>query len=480
MSEKKYKFAVIGIGVTGAWVAREITRYTDSVCMLEKGNDVASGSTKANSAIVHGGYDAVPGTLKAKLNIRGNELIRELADIMAIPFRQIGSLVVASGADEDKNVINLYNRGIANGISADDIEIWDGAKACSEEPNLNSDTTSALFCRTAGVVSPFELCAAAADVAVANGADFYRAFDVCKVENGKIFAKDGRSVSFEYAINCAGVYADYIAGLFGDSSFTIKARKGEYSILDKNCGDIVSRVVFRSPSAYGKGILVSPTVDGNIIVGPTAIDIPDKDDNANTSEGLAEAFKGAKRSVPSVTEKSSITVFAGVRAIGNTGDFIIGFSDADEHLLNVAGIESPGLTSAPATGEYVVSLLLRKGLINNELRSEFNTERKIRLFREMTDEEKEEAVAENSLYGRIICRCETVTEGDIVNAIRRPVGAVDLDGIKRRVRAGMGRCQGGFCSPRVLDILSRELDKDKTEITKCGGTSYIIRKQEQL
>lgn len=479
MTDKKYKFAVIGIGVTGAWVARELTKYTDSVCLLEKGNDVASGSTKANSAIVHGGYDAAQGSLKAKLNIRGNELIRELAGIMAIPFKQIGSIVVASGDDEDRNVINLYNRGITNGLSPDDIEIWDGEKACSEEPNLNPDTTSALYCRTAGVVSPFELCAAAADVAVANGADFYRGFSVCKIENDRIYAKDGRSVSFEYAINCAGVYADYIAGLFGDSSFKIKGRRGEYSILDKNCGDIVSRVIFRSPSAYGKGILVSPTVDGNIIVGPTAVDIPDKDDNANTAEGLAEAFRGAKRSVPSVSEKNSITVFAGVRAIGDTGDFIIGFSEADTRLLNVAGIESPGLTSAPATGEYVASLLLQKGLIK-ELRPGFNTERKIKLFRDMTDAEKEEAINTDSLYGRIICRCETVTEGDIVNAIRRPVGAVDLDGIKRRVRAGMGRCQGGFCSPRVVDILARELNKDKTEITKFGGESFIIRKQEQI
>lgn len=473
---KKYRFAVVGCGVTGAWIARELTKYTPSVCILEKGSDAASGATKANSAIVHGGYDAKTGTRMASLNVRGNYLIRSLYQEMSIPFRQIGSLVVASNEEEENSVKTLYERGLANGVEASDLELWDRERIRKEEPNLNENITMALFCRSAGVVSAFELCIAAAEVAVQNGADFYPEFELASVEGNKAYSKDGRGIEFDYLINAAGVHADEVAALMGDDTFSVIGRKGEYAILDNNRRGLVNHVIFRPPVKFGKGILVSQTVDGNIIVGPTAENIEDKENKENTAEGLAAAFAGAKLSVPSVSERDTITTFTGVRPIGNKGDFILGFSEKNEKLINAAGIESPGLTAAPAVAEYIVKQMKEKGISLSE-RPDFNNRRSVLRFNALTEEEKAEAIARNPLYGRIICRCETVTEGEIVDAIRRPLGATDLDGVKRRVRAGMGRCQGGFCSPRVVDILARELGKDKSEITKFGGNSTIIEKQ---
>jgi glycerol-3-phosphate dehydrogenase len=473
---KKYRFAVVGAGVTGAWIARELTKYTDSVCILEKGNDVASGATKANSAIVHGGYDAKTGTLMAKLNVKGNAIIRGIYEELAIPFRQIGSLVVASNDEEEEVIHTLYNRGIANGIDEADLEIWDRARIEKEEPNLNENIRKAFFCRTAGVVSSFELCIAAAESAVKNGAEFYREFEVCKVEGNTLYAKDGRAVEFDYLINAAGVHADEIAALFGDNSFKIHARKGEYAILDNSKSDLVNHVIFRPPVKFGKGILVSQTVDENIIVGPTAENIDDKENKENTAEGLEKAFNGARLSVPALAERDTIKIFTGLRPIGDQEDFILGFSEADGRLINAAGIESPGLTAAPAIGEYIVELIKGKGE-DLSPRADFIPGRQVVRFNELSDEEKTQMIKENPLYGRIICRCESITEGEIVDSIRRPLGAVDVDGVKRRVRAGMGRCQGGFCSPRVVDILARELNRDKTEITKFGGNSWIIKNQ---
>lgn len=476
--EKNYDFAVVGAGVTGAWTAFELSKYNATICLLEADNDVCSGSSKANSAIVHAGYDAKSETLMAKLNVRGNELIRSLYKTMAIPFRQIGSLVLAFDDEGLDTIKKLYDRGIENGVS--DMRLLGAEETLTLEPNLSTEVKGSLLAKTAGVISAFELCASAAEVAVNNGADFYRNFKVVGIEkNGDTNTlKDntGRTVKAKYVINAAGVHADEIAGLMGDDTFTVTPRRGEYAILDNSVGQLVSHIIFQPPVRFGKGILASPTVDGNILVGPTADNIEDKEDKSTTDEGLRTAFAGAKRSVPSISERDTITLFSGIRPIGDKGDFIIGFSEKNGRLINAAGIESPGLTAAPATGEYIVSLIKEKG-IKLEKKAAFKPGREVVRFKELSDEEKNALIKKNPLYGRIICRCETVTEGEIVDAVRRNVGACDLDGVKRRVRAGMGRCQGGFCSPRVMEILSKELDLPVTEITKFGGGSWLVDRE---
>lgn len=477
MDISTYDFAVIGAGVSGSWIAFELSKYTVKACLIEKENDVAMGATKANSAIIHAGYDPVPGSLMAKLNVRGNELVRKLHKTMDIPFRQIGSYVIALDEEGEDKIKELLLRGEKNGVEG--LKLLSRDETLAEEPNLSTDVRGALFAPTAGVCSSFEMSCAPAEIAENNGVDLIRNFDVVNVENDEgykvIVAADGRKIKARIVINAAGVHADDIAALFGDTSFNITPRRGEYSILDNNCGDLVKHVIFQPPVKFGKGILVSPTVDGNILVGPTAENIEDKDDKSTTVAGQKTAFDGARRSVPSVSEKDVITSFSGIRPIGGKEDFIIGFSDFDKSLFNVAGIESPGLTAAPAVGEYVVEKLAESGFVFNE-KADFNGSRKVVRFNELSDDEKNALIKQNPLYGRIVCRCETVTEGEIVDAVRRGAGARDMDGVKRRVRAGMGRCQGGFCGPKVMEIISRELNIPMSEVTKFGKGSWMVEK----
>ena len=480
MTHSQYDFAVVGAGVSGSWIAYELSKYTAKTCLIEKENDVAMGATKANSAIIHAGYDPVPGTLMAKLNVRGNELVRKLYKKMDIPFRQIGSFVIALTEEDEVKIRELYNRGLENGVEG--LKILTREEALALEPNLSPEVRGALLAETAGVCSSFEMSCAPAEVAENNGVELIRNFNVTKLErNGAysvLVSSDGRKVSARTVINAAGVHADEIASLFGDGSFRIIPRRGEYSILDNSCGNLVHHIIFQPPVKFGKGILVSQTVDGNIIVGPTAENIDDKEDKSTTPEGQKTAFDGARRSVPSVSEKDVITSFSGIRPIAGKGDFIIGFSDFDKSLFNVAGIESPGLTAGPAIGEYVVNTLKENG-IKLESNPDFCNERTVFRFKEVSDEEKNRKIAENPLYGRIICRCETVTEGEIVDSVKRGAGARDMDGVKRRVRAGMGRCQGGFCGPKVMEILSRELGIPMSEITKFGGASRMVEKERE-
>ncbi len=478
MNIPTYDFAVVGAGVSGAWIAYELSKYEVKACLLEKENDVAMGATKANSAIVHAGYDPVPGSLMAKLNVRGNELVRELHEKMDIPFRQIGSYVIALNEEGEAKIKELYERGLKNGVEG--MKILSKEETLQSEPNLSSEVRGALLATTAGVCSAFEMSCAPAEVAENNGVELIRNFAVCKVaDDGEykiVEAADGRTIRVRTVINAAGVHADEIAALFGDTSFKLVPRRGEYSILDNNCGDLVNHIIFQPPVKFGKGILVSPTVDGNILVGPTAETIDEKEDKVTTNAGQKTAFDGARRSVPTVSEREVITSFSGVRPIGDKEDFIIGFSDADKSLFNVAGIESPGLTAGPAVGEYVVEQLASNGFVFNK-KANFDGTRKVFRFKDLSDEEKNAKIKENPLYGRIICRCETVTEGEIVDAVLRGAGARDMDGVKRRVRAGMGRCQGGFCGPKVMEIISRELNIPMSDVTKFGGKSWMVEKE---
>ena len=473
-----YDFAIIGAGVTGAWTAYELSKYTAKTCLIEAGSDVCSGSTRANSAIMHAGYDAKSGTLMAKLNVKGNEIVRKVYKEMAIPFKQIGSMVLAFDDEGLETIKNLYDRGQANGVP--DMKLLSAEETFALEPNLSSEVKGALLAPTAGVVSSFELCAAPAEISVNNGVEFIRNFKVIKIdaeENVNVLTDEsGNQIKAKYVINAAGVHADEVARLMGDDTFNITARRGEYAILDNKVGNLVSHVIFQPPVKFGKGILASPTVDGNLLVGPTAENIEDKDDKATTDEGVQTAFDGARKSVPTISERDTIKLFSGIRPVGDKHDFIIGFSEKNEKLINAAGIESPGLTAAPAVGKYIVELIKEKGIELTE-KDDFKPGREVLRFHDLSDEEKAEVIKKNPLYGRIICRCETITEGEIVDSVRRNVGAVDLDGVKRRVRAGMGRCQGGFCSPRVMEIIARELNIEMTQVTKFGGNSWIVNRE---
>ena len=471
---KEYDYVIVGAGVTGCWTAYELSKRRNTVLVIDRASDLAEGTSKANSAIIHAGYDPEPGSLMAKLNVRGNEIIRECHERMAIPFRQNGSLVVAFDDEGMKRVNELYAKGVFNGVPG--LRILSPGETYELEKNLAEGVKGALLAPTGGICSPFELAAAPLEIAVTNGVEFLRDTELLTVEKTEGgFILNG-SIKASYVINAAGVDAGRVASLFGDDSIEIHPRRGEYSLLDNAVGKLVTHTVFQPPTEKGKGILVTPTVDGNILVGPNAEDITDAYDTSTTARGQEEIFQGARLSVPTLSERDIITSFSGVRAVSQSKDFIIGFSSVDG-LINAAGICSPGLTASPAIGEYIVSLLEEKGLVG-KMKETYKDSREVVRFMELDDDEKRKALERNPLYGRVICRCESVTEGEIVDSITRPAGAVTLDGVKRRVRAGMGRCQGGFCSPRVMEILSRELNVPFTDITKKGKGSWLSEKKE--
>ena len=473
MRKDQYDVLIIGAGVTGCAIARELSHTGLKIALSDACDDVAMGASRANSAIVHAGYDCVPGTLMAKLNVHGNEMFDDVCESLNVPLLRVGSFVIAFGEEDEKELNNLLERGRANGVPG--LEIISGERAREMEPKLSDDVTAALWAPTAGITCPYELTIAMSENARANGADILLRKRAVAIDyaNDEFTVKfeDGTSVSAKYVVNAAGVYADEVARLIGDDSFTISPRKGEYILLDKQAL-CVGTVIFQTPSKLGKGVLVSPTVDGNIFAGPTAQDKVEKNDTQTTPEGLAELKKFSLKSVPTLNLRQVITSFAGVRAQPSTGDFIIRPSDKNARFIHAAGICSPGLSSAPAIADEIVGLLRGQGLDLRE-KADFEPHRShIPAFRKMTREQQAEAIAQNPLYGRVICRCETITEAEIVEAIRR--GARSVDGVKRRTRAGMGRCQGGFCSPRVMDILSRELQLPMEEITKFGSHSNLV------
>ena len=466
-----YGVAVIGAGVVGGLVARELSKYDISVCLLEKEGDVAMGATKANSAIVHAGFDAKIGSLKAKMNVRGSEMMENVARELGVKYERNESLVVAF-ENERAEVEEIYQRGLANGVKG--LSIVEHDELMKLEPNLNPKLSCALLAKTGAIVCPYELCIAAVGNAMDNGASLMLDFEVASIErlDGAylIKAKDGREVNAKYIINSAGLYSDKIAKMTGDGDFEVHPRRGEYMILDKECGSLVKRTVFHTPTKMGKGILVSPTVDGNLLLGPTAVDMEDKEDNSVTSEGFDKIVKGALDNVAQIPFGKVITSFCGLRSVGSTGDFIIKYRDG---VITLGGIESPGLTSAPAIAEYVIELFAENGVVF-EKKNGFDPYRKpAHEFRESSIEEKNKVIARDPRYGRIVCRCEGITEGEIVEAIHTNPPARDVDGIKRRTRSGMGRCQGGFCSPIVVEILARELGVSIDKITKFGGGSVI-------
>ena len=467
-----FDIAVIGAGVVGGLVARELSKYELSVCILERMSDVAMGATRANSAIVHAGFDAKVGSLKARLNVRGSEMMEGVAKELGVKYKKNGSLVVGFG-DEDKETLKeLLSRGEQNGVKG--LYIAERDELLKIEPNVGEGVTCALVAPSGAIICPYELCMAAVGNAMDNGAELKLNFAVDKIEKipsgYKIYA-GSETVETKCIVNCAGLYSDDVAKMAGDDTFEINPRRGEYMLLDKEVGSLVSHTIFRCPSKMGKGILVSPTVDGNLLLGPTAEDISSKEDTRTTADGLMKVKMQAAEQVRGINFGKVITSFTGLRSTGSTGDFVINMPV--QGFVNCAGIESPGLSSAPAIAEYVVELLSESGVCL-KAKADFVAERKpSHYFREMSDDEKNEIIKEHPEYAHVICRCETVTEGEILEAIRTNPKPTDVDGVKRRTRASMGRCQGGFCTPYIIELLASEMGCDYTEVTKFGGNSYI-------
>ncbi len=475
-----YDVLIIGAGITGCMSARELSKYKLKIALVEAGSDVASGATRANSAIVHAGFDAKCQTLKAKLNVRGCNMMADVCKKLDVPYKNNTSLVVAFGEDEEKKLVEILERGQNNGVRG--LRIINKGELNELEPNISALATKALLAPSAGIVCPYELACAAAENAVVNGADFVSDFKVDKIEKtDDVFNvySNGRVLSARYVVSAVGVYADDIAKMINEDDFPVKIipRRGEYMLMDKKLGSLANATLFMLPSKEGKGVLVSPTVDNNLIIGPNAHEV-EKGDTQTTEEGLDEILLGARRLISNIDSRAVITSFAGVRATPNTEDFYINESKSLKGFLHAAGIESPGLASSPAVAEYIVNKLGEMGLklVNND--NYIETRRKDghmkKHFKDMTAEEKNAAIKEDARYGKIICRCESVTEGDIVEAIHSPLGARSLDMVKRRTRAGMGRCQGGFCSVRVVDIIARETGADMMDIVKDSPKSKLL------
>ncbi len=475
-----YDVAVIGAGVIGGMIARKLSTYRLKICILEKENDVAMGASKANSGIIHAGFDAKEGSLKAKFNVEGAALMPKITEELGVKYNNNGSLVIGFDSSDEETIEELYKRGRTNGVKG--LKILSRDELKKHENNISDDAVCALYAPTGGIVCPYELTVAAIGNAMDNGAKLRLNFHVREIEweNGVYTIKsDTDKIKARFIINAAGIYSDKIAAMVGDNSFTIHPRRGEYMLLDKECGSIVKNTVFRTPSKMGKGILVSPTVDGNLLLGPTSVDSEDKENRDTTPAGLKEILSKTSDNVKNIPTYKVITSFSGLRAVGSTGDFII--NSPVHGFINVAGIESPGLTSAPAIADYVADMVKK---LNNELikKDNFNPCRpSMHTFREACEDEKNKIIRQNPAYGRVVCRCETVTEGEILQAIRQNPGARDLDGVKRRTRAQMGRCQGGFCSSRITELLAEEMGIEYEKVTKFGGESYVnIRKTKEM
>ena len=463
-----YDVLIIGAGAVGCAAAMELARYKLSVCVADKESDVCEGTTKANSAIAHAGFDAEPGTLKAKFNVRGSKMMPELAEKLDFAYKQNGAMVLCFDEADKPKLDILKDRAYKNGV--DKVSIITGDEARKLEPSLSDDVCAALLAETSAIICPFEMTLAFAENAFANGAEFKLSTEVTGIKKqGEYFAvsTSGGIIDAKVIINAAGVYADKIHAMVCSSPLGITARRGEYLLMDKAAGSIVSRTVFQLPTKMGKGILITPTVHGNLLAGPTAEDIDDKENLATTKSGLEQIKTKGSLSVSNIPFNKVITSFTGLRAVGDTGDFIIGHSDV-KGFIDAAAIESPGLTSAPAIGEYLCELAGE--LITLERKENaIETRKGIAHFAQLSKEEQNALIKHNAAYGKIVCRCETVTEGEILDAINRPLGATTLDGVKRRTRAGMGRCQAGFCSPTVMALIADKLGIRIEDVRKNGA-----------
>ncbi len=469
-----YDAVIIGGGSVGCAVARYLSRYRLSICLVERGEDVCVGTSKANSAICHAGFDAPVGSAKARFNVEGSRMMEGLSQELDFPYRRCGSLVLCFDEAELPHLRELLERGVQNGVEG--LEILDRAALRALEPAVSDKAVAALWAPTGAVLCPFGMTIALAENAAANGCAFRFNTEVARIERRDGFFRlhtGGDCIDTRVVISAAGVYGDALHNQLCADKLTIVPRRGEYCLLDRTCGQLVQHTIFQLPSAMGKGVLVTPTVHGNLLVGPTAVDQPDKDRTATTAEGLRSVAETAAKSVENLPMRDVITSFAGLRAhlSGPEDDFIVG--ESADGFFEAVGIESPGLSSAPAIGRYLAELAAAK--LHAAEKEDFIAQRRDMPHpREMDFASRQDLIARDPAYGQVICRCEGVTEGEIRDAIRRVPGARSLDGVKRRVRAGMGRCQGGFCGPKVMELLSRELHVPITALTKGGGESRLL------
>ena len=471
---------IVGGGVTGCFAARELSRYDLDITLVEKEPDVCTGTTKANTALIHAGFNADPDKLKGRLNMRGNKLFHEkVQHELDVSIEWLGAMVVAKEEEKLPKLEELLEKGQENGVP--DLEIVEGDEIYELEPHLSDDAIAALHAPTAGIVNPFELTVALANNAADNGADFYREAgveDIIDKGDTKLVKTAKGDIEADIVINAAGLYADKIANMVGIDKFEITPRRGEYYLYDKQTDVDVQTTIFPVPTKITKGIVVSPTDEGNVLIGPNAEEIESVQNKATTREGLDEVLEGAQKTVPELSKKDVIREFAGLRpAIKETGDFLIEASDEVPGFINVAGIQSPGLASSPAIAEMVVDIVEDElGGLTEDPDFDPTYEAPPR-YRHMSHEERAELIEEDEDYGQIICRCETVTKGEILDAIREPVGARTVNGIKRRVRPGGGRCQGGFCEPKVVNLLSQELGIPENEVVLESAESKLLRER---
>lgn len=471
-----YDVVIIGAGVSGCAVARELSKKKLKIAVLEKCSDICEGTSKANSGIVHAGFDAKPGTLKAKLNVKGSRMMKQLSRELDFPYRQNGSLVLCFDPKDKEQLEQLKQRGILNGVEG--IEILDRQEVLKKEPNVGEKAVAALYAPTGAIVCPFGLTIALAENAAVNGVEFFlktKVEAIRRIEDGYEVLTEKGSFQTKTVVNAAGVYADEIHNMVCKEENQLKLipRKGEYLLYDKKVGKLVSHTLFQLPTALGKGVLVTPTVHGNLLTGPTAEDIQDKEGVFTSAEGLLQVLDKAALSINQVPKGQVITSFTGLRAHGTAGDFVIEELKEAPGFIDVAGMESPGLSCAPAVGGYVAEIV--NALLEPKENREFIAERKgIPNMALASEEERQRLIKENPAYANVICRCEMVTEGEILAAIHRPLGATTTDGIKRRTRAGMGRCQAGFCTPKTVEILAGELGVPESSIYKAQEGSFYL------
>ncbi|MDO5690194.1 MAG: NAD(P)/FAD-dependent oxidoreductase [Tissierellia bacterium] len=476
MKNKLYDVIIIGGGCVGTAVARTLSRFQLNILLLEKGTEICQGTTKANSAIIHGGYDNYPGSLKAKLNVQGSKMFPKLAEELGFTYNRCGSLVLALEEDQIPILRELYQRGIQNGVEG--LEILSAQETREREPAVNQRVYGSLSCFTAAVIDPFNYTYALMENALENGAELQvnrEVTDLQKTDRGiQVCCGEDRYES-HYVVNAAGLYSGRIAEQAGDKGFDLIPTKGVYRLLDTDAKPEIHHVLFQTPTDAGKGVLVTPTYHGNIMIGPTATRAEGPEDTTVDLDSLEWIDQMAKKSVPELSLDKTIREFTGLRAKPVSGDFLIRPSTALPGLIHAAGIESPGLAASPAIADYVLQLLGDAGL---ELHPDpqFNPIRKAPIvLKELERDRQNQIIRGNPAYGRIVCRCETVSEGEILAAIHRPCGATTVDGIKRRVRPGMGRCQGGFCGPKVIEILARELHIPAEEVLKEHRGSSVIK-----
>ena len=470
----KHDIIIIGGGLVGCAVARLLSAYDAKIALLERGADVAEGASKANSGIVHAGFDAKPGTLKAQLNVRGADMYEALCHELDVPFDRCGALVAAFDAAGRETLQTLLAYAAQNGVR--DVRIIERTEVLAMEPCINAEVECALYAPTSGITSPYELAFALADHAAVNGVSFHFDTEVAEIqaqEQGFCLKTNRGDYFARMIVNCAGVDSARLHNFLSEKTLSIVPRKGEYYLLDREGLPPFTHTVFQTPTRMGKGVLVSPTVHGNVLLGPTAHDITDSSDVSTTADAMAEVLEKSKITWPTLNQSKVITTFAGIRAHAAHDDFVVGSVAGASGAYEAVGIESPGLTAAPAIAELLCALIVDENGLSPK--PEWKpAQRREKPFSAMTDTERNEAIARDPEYGGIVCRCEQVTEAEVRAAIRRPIGSRTIDGIKRRTRAGMGRCQGGFCCPRVLEILAEELRLSPMEITKNGGRSVLL------